>query len=356
MAQALQANVGPLVDQLEFNSSYLPEQMIGAGCITEDECRMIRDDLSRKDQVRHLLCRAKGRDMHDMTTFLKLIEKYVPDVVKKINEVFEMNKRKGVRCTKCALCQCKESIDIKEIIDEVWSIGAIPDGFYSEVVASKKPRGSQDYFWKLFFEVCNDHGLYDRERIYHKLFSALLQRGNFGFIVNPLTSMFERDKILVCKCQCGIKVKSLDTVSIDSWSSWTPRSLTSDDDQHSTTTLVNISGEYDWSDVITCYNNDAYQANLCTQECREALNDDQQSITTLIDISKEFDWSDVIKRQTHKDNLCTPEGRAVLNDEDLKETAQKDRVIAICHITHKRTNSIHVMHVYYLHVRHEWRF
>ena len=329
MAQALQANIGPLVDQIEFNLSDLPERMIGAGHITEDECRMIRDDFSRKDQVRYLLCRIKGRDMHDITTFLKLIEKEVPDVVKKINEVFEMNKRKGVRCTKCALCQCKDSIDIKEIIDEVWSIGAISDGIYSEVVASKKPRGSQDYFWKLLFKVCNDHALCDRERIYNKLFCAIQHRGNFGFIVNPLISMFEREEILVCKCHCGIKVKSMDTDSIDSWSSWTPRSSASDDDQHSVITLVNISGEYDQSDVITCYNREAYQANLCTQECQAALNDDQKLNTTLKNMNKEFDGSDVINRQTHENNFCTPEGRASLNDEDLKETAQKDRVTVI---------------------------
>ena len=95
LSQALQSSVVDLVDRLQFNYSTLPDQLISAGHMTEDECRMLRDDITpRKDQVRYLVSRTKCRDLKDIQRFLELIESEVPDVVSKIQSQFEENKQK----------------------------------------------------------------------------------------------------------------------------------------------------------------------------------------------------------------------------------------------------------------------
>lgn len=211
LSQALQANVSSLIDRLHFNMSYLPEALISSGQITEDECRMIRDDLSRKDQVRYLVSRTKGRDLKDIHGFLKIVEPDAPDIVKKIYLLFEENKRNGIKCTKCALCQFTNNLNIKDIIDCLWGSMVIPDGLYNEVVACSKQRGSQDYLWQQLIETCNSQPNIKRKGVYDELFKATLQRGNFEFIANPLKKMVEKQGILRCNCRCNIMLPRSDT-------------------------------------------------------------------------------------------------------------------------------------------------
>lgn len=50
LSRAVQAHIIPIVDSLDFNRSNLPEELISAGHITEEECAAIRDEKrTRKD-------------------------------------------------------------------------------------------------------------------------------------------------------------------------------------------------------------------------------------------------------------------------------------------------------------------
>ena len=229
LSQALRSNVVLLVDRLQFNLSDLPEQLISAGHITEDECRMVREDMNRKDQVRYLMSRAKGRELSDLHKFLKIVGMEAPDVVKTIYDQFAENKRNGVKCKTCALCQCMENIDIKDIVDGLWSVGIIPDGLYNDVVACKKPRGRQDDLWELLFETCNNtYPQSEIKAIYDELFKALLKRGNFEFIVTPLRNMLDRDAKLECRCHCNFRKDRMDNPLYSSCTSYTPNSSLSE--------------------------------------------------------------------------------------------------------------------------------
>ena len=230
LAQALQSNIVQLVDRIQFSYSDLPEQMISGGHITEDECRKIRDDFSRKDQVRYLISRTKGRSLSDMQTFLELIDKEAPDVVKKIKDKFEENKRKNVKCTTCALCQCFNIIDIKDVVDNLWSEQAIPDGFYNEVVACTKPRGSQTNLWNRLLDFLNSKQNQERKELFENLFRSILSRGKFDFLVKPMQRMVNTDKVLKCNCFLVRKTSLLKRYNntssnhYDSLSSCSPRS------------------------------------------------------------------------------------------------------------------------------------
>ena len=219
LAQALQANIIPLVDRLQFNYSEIPERLIGAGHMTEDECRMIRDELSRKDQVRYLVSRVKSRDLSDMRRFLEILEKEAPDIVARIDKAFKDNRKNNVKCKTCALCTCFSNVDIKDVSDMLWSSMVIPDGFYNEIIACTKPLGSQRHFWKTMIDILN--GKHDKKNAYESLFSSILSRGNFDFIVKPLRVMLEKEGRLDCHCHSSLRMTSFE-LSIGSTSSHSP--------------------------------------------------------------------------------------------------------------------------------------
>lgn len=222
LAQALQANITHLVDRLHLNHTNIPEWLISAGHVTEDECRMIRDDLYRKDQVRYLVSRMKGCDLNDMKMFLEILCTEIPDVVAMINDTFEKNKKNNVKCTRCALCLCSSYIDIKDVIDVLWGVRAIPDGFYNEIIACPKPRGSQKKQWKSLVEICNSKTNMDKKNVYSILFDAILSRGTYGFIVKPLRGMLDKEGRLDCHCHFSIRVTSLEVGSCGTMSSNSP--------------------------------------------------------------------------------------------------------------------------------------
>ena len=240
LSQALQTNIVDLVDRLQFNYSALPDQLISAGHMTEDECRMLRNDIrSRKDQVRYLISRTKCRDLKDIQRFLQLIEPEVPDVVTKIREKFDENKRNNVKCTTCALCQCTNNVDIKDIVDILWSMRAVSDGFYNEVIACPKPRGSQELLWKSLVDICNSKQNKEKRKTYAMLFDFMGKKGNFDFIVKPLQRMLEKDGRLECHCHSTFKSSS-ERSSFGVLSSCSPRSSYSMSESRQST----FSGEF----------------------------------------------------------------------------------------------------------------
>ena len=238
LSRALQANVIAIVDRLQFSLSNLPEQLIGAGHLTEDECRMIRDDLSRKDQVRYLVSRTKSRDLQDIEKFLDLIENEVPDVVYKIREQFEENIKNNIKYTTCSLCLCSNNIDIKDATDVLWSMGVVSDGFYNEVVACPKPRGGQEQLWKSLIDICNNKPKREKQKVYGKLFEFIRRKGNFDFIVKPLKQMLERDDRIECRCHSVVKPNMVNWGSYSELSCCSPRSSTSEG------RLSSFSGEF----------------------------------------------------------------------------------------------------------------
>ena len=238
MSQALQANIVPIVEGLEFTRSSLPEQLIAAGHMTEEECNAIRTDIkTRKDQIRYVVSRTKSRSLQDMEEFLGLINQQIPHVVTKIREQFESNLKRNDTSLKCKLCLCYENVDVKEVVDILWSIGAVPDGFYRNAINCSKPRGCQEHLWQKLIDICNNKQTAEKQKAFGMLFEYIRNigaRGTFNFIVTDLKSMLEVEKKLLCHCQSSLsfKVRLSERDSNDSnriSSCYSPRSSASDD-------------------------------------------------------------------------------------------------------------------------------
>ena len=174
------------------------------------------------------MSRTKSRDLADMKRFLELLEKETPDVVAMINKTFEENKKINVKCTTCALCLCSSNIDIKDVIDMLWSSRAIPDGFYNEIIACTKSLGSQKQQWKTLVDILNSK--HNKKKIaYETLFNSILSRGNFDFIVRPLRVMLEKEGRLDCHCHSPVMMTSLQmSIGSTSTSSHSPMTTPSE--------------------------------------------------------------------------------------------------------------------------------
>ena len=264
LAQALQANIRYIVDSLHFTESNLPDQLISSGQITEDECSQIRNIRSRKDQIRYLINRTKGRDLKDIKTVIELIRSQIPDVVDKIYEQFEENKYNHVRCRTCALCQCFTAIDIKDVIDDIWSKQAVSDGFYNKVILSTDPRGCQTDLWKQLIDSLNRQEGETKREIYDSLFSAILSRGSFDFLVRPMQRSLSQCTVLKCKCFSAEDIPPLTSASTDSQ----PSSTSSGSARNSIYSLGSIS---------TC-SDDISQANDHVETVRVQHRDLQMNL------------------------------------------------------------------------------
>ena len=236
MSQALQANIVPIVDGLEFTRSKLPEQLIEAGHMTEEECDSIRTDKTRKDQIRFIVSRTKSRSLQDMEDFLGLIRQQIPHVVTKIWEQFESNLKRNDTSIKCKLCLCFENINGKEVVDILWSIGLVSDSFYRNAINCSKPRGCQDYLWQKLIDICNNKQTAEKQKVFSILFQYIESvgaRGTFDFIVTGLKSMLEVEKKLSCHCQLPIKrqlsERDSNASSRSVSSCYSPRSSASED-------------------------------------------------------------------------------------------------------------------------------
>ena len=216
LALALQTNIQYIVDNLHFTESNLPDQLISSGQITEDECSEIRNIKSRKDQIRYFINRTKGRSLKDIKKVIRLIGGQIPDVVDKIYENFEYNKNNHVKCKTCALCQCFTAIDIKDVIDVIWSKQGVSDGFYNKVILSSAPRGCQTGLWKRLIETLNRQQGEAKRQLFDALFSAILSRGSFDFLVKPMQRSLKQCNILECKCFSAKNVQSLTSALTDS--------------------------------------------------------------------------------------------------------------------------------------------
>ena len=252
MSQALQANIVAIVEGLEFTRSVLPEQLIEAGHMTEEECDSIRAYKNRKDQIRFVVSRTKSRSLQDMADFLELIKQQIPHVVTKIWEQFDSNLKRNDTSIKCKLCLCFENINVKEVVDILWSMGAVSDSFYRNTINCSNPRGCQEYLWQKLIDICNNKQTTEKQKVFSILFDYIQrvgergqrdgepgqrigERGTFDFIVTGLKTMFDVEKKLSCHCQLPFNFKtqlserdSNDSNRLSS-SYYSPRSSASDE-------------------------------------------------------------------------------------------------------------------------------
>ena len=202
LANALQFYIQDLVDGLIFSDSELPDSLLQDGCLTEDECSVVRKLSDRKDQIRILLTLVKGRDLRVLKTFLKHVESQNPVVAKNIHAKFEKNKAEGVKGKLCALCKLEKQFNVKHVADGLWSIEAIDDGLYNRIIFSDSPVGAQSALWKRVIHSLSVLDPKKAEQAHNKLISDLSSKNLFVHLADGVNDMLIKNHgKLTCSCE-----------------------------------------------------------------------------------------------------------------------------------------------------------
>lgn len=185
-----------LVDSLPHTESDILDILIEKDCLTESECCDLCHTQSRKDVVRNLIRIIKGRSFKVMKVFVDCVKSFHPELAVTIwqsyDKLLKDNKNYGKVCTFCFL---KRSVDLKFLADHAWSIGAISDELYDEIVVG---GSCADILWGKLADECNNLESERRRICLRKLTEALVQKGQYKELVLKLN----KESSLKCLCIC----------------------------------------------------------------------------------------------------------------------------------------------------------
>ncbi|XP_060598458.1 uncharacterized protein LOC132752181 [Ruditapes philippinarum] len=214
LADALQWHVEELIDGIVFKDSELPDDLLADSCLTDEECADLRKTLDRKDQVRVLTSIIKGRDLKVLLRFLKHIKSQNEPVARSIEEKFEHNKKTGVRCSECALCNLTSNVNAKYIADRLWKYNLIDSGLYNWIVQSDKPTGVQGEMWRGIINSLNFHCKKHRSDVCQILSSALTKNNHYHHVAKGLERMINIEGEM--DCYCAIRLNTVHRGSLPS--------------------------------------------------------------------------------------------------------------------------------------------
>lgn len=197
------------MENLPFKECELADEVVKRGCITEDECNDIRQVSDRKTQVRNLLLLVKNRSYKTMENFLEAAKTHCPSIVEDIWDIYckLVAKNRAFDERKCWLCKLKSYVDVKRVLDLLWSEGVLDEAVVHEINMSKEVVGRQDKHWEAILnEIANAEqpGL-------KLLCEALEENGHYTHISREIRNCPRRnDQFLSCMCypQTAVAPKS----------------------------------------------------------------------------------------------------------------------------------------------------
>lgn len=235
LAKAVQKHMVSLVDKMPFNESSIPDELIAEGCITEDECKRVREKKERKEQVRKVVLLIRGRSFPVLKKFLNILEREhnCPTVVAAIWDSFEeLDKTNCISQKCCGVCSLKTHVDIRYVIDKLWEEEAISDILYEQMSEVTELKGSQSNSWDTLLHECTTKNTIDI------LISALNTKGHYSHIAKELRTQIKLGSGTQCACLYQ-EFKSPGRESPDSASSCLPYSSYS----NSVSSLAHVQSE-----------------------------------------------------------------------------------------------------------------
>lgn len=194
LRKALQQNIVLLVENLPCSENDILDMLIENECLTETECSDLRDTGSRKDRVRNLVRKIKGRSFRVIKTFVESLQKFHPDVAASIWLVYEkMTKDKINYNRQCAFCMLKRSVDVKFLADHLWGDGVISDELYDDIVSG---RDNHESLWIEIANECNVAPKSIRQNALRKFSEALMNLGQYRDLVLKIC------RLSLLKCAC----------------------------------------------------------------------------------------------------------------------------------------------------------
>lgn len=195
MPQALQKNICKFTENVLFNPTNIPDELIESGCLSEDECSAIAAKPSYKDQIRMLIRKIKTRGPEKIEKFLEIVGKNHPyvqeDVIKSLESIVSESKNKPF----CAICVMKSVVDLKDICDYLWQADIISENVYDDIVECDSIHMNRPILWDNIIYSINNFE--DPENALDTLISAL--ESKYKYIVDFLRETPERPSL---KCSC----------------------------------------------------------------------------------------------------------------------------------------------------------
>lgn len=185
-----------LVDSLPYTEADVLDMLIERECLTETECCDLRYTGSRKDVVRNLIRIIKGRSFKVMKEFVDCVKSLHPEIAASIWQSYKKLMKENKNYSKvCTFCFLKRSVDLKFLADHTWSIGAISDDLYDEIVGG---GSCANILWGKFADECNLLASESRRICLQKLTEALVKKGQYKELVLKLN----KESSLKCLCIC----------------------------------------------------------------------------------------------------------------------------------------------------------
>lgn len=189
----------------------LQDKLIEKGVITPSERTGILKNTDIKEQRRETIELIMGKNLPILRTFLKLLKSRNATVYQNVVRTFERYKRgDAYSSTQCVVCGLMAQVDVKSIIDSLWSAGIVNTELLSLVRASELPTGDQDVLWQHVLYAINNFLQTDRRTGISVLSTCLKRSQHDADLAQPLKANLIEGDFLHCTCKSRDQMSKLD--------------------------------------------------------------------------------------------------------------------------------------------------
>ena len=207
LTRSLQENMAAIVEGLNEGrgqsvegQGHLYEFMFSDGCITKEE----RDDVSKlqntKDRTRATVVLIKDKDIPVLEKFLKRLKTRNETIYRKVMDAYERNKKSGFKNKHCVLCRLMSRVNVRYIVDMLWSAGIIDDDLFHQVRASSLPAGAQGHFWQHMLNAINGAITKNKLKVISTLNESLCRYHHYDDLALALETHLDGNDSLKCTC------------------------------------------------------------------------------------------------------------------------------------------------------------
>lgn len=280
LPQALQKNISKFTENIVFNPTNIPDELIESECLSEDECSVIASKSNLKDQIRMLIRKIKTRGPQKIEKFLEIIGKEHPDIKQEVNKSLENIISESTNKPVCVICVMRSIVDLKDVGDDLWKAEIISDDIYEDIVECENTHSSRPILWDNIINSINNYKQPDKAL--EILVSAL--ESKYQHIVEYLRETPERPS-LNCSCCRRRRVRSRPGCS--EFGSQTDLSTTSEVPKTVLPKTIYMSGEHHSDDRHSITSSQDLLSSSFRGVSYEAL-DRYDSIGSGSDISRVF--------------------------------------------------------------------
>lgn len=213
LPQALQKNINKFVDQLLVRSTSIPDDLIAEDCLSENECEVIRDKPSPKDQARMLIRKIQNRGPLVITKFLEIVGKNHPELQQEVNSTLEKLVNEHKNKPMCVICVMKQTVDLKDIGDSLWSENIISNDVHGDIYDNPSVHNSRQIYWD---HITNSVNSFEDPGVAFDILKRALE-AKYKHIVEYLNQTSDKPP-LSCFCCKPRRIRQRDRVLSDSGS------------------------------------------------------------------------------------------------------------------------------------------